>query len=70
MRVSLLQNAKKAIAVLAQNKVDFQDNVEYTKAYLYWADIDPRDGRVQIDRVKAGKYRLTVYAEAVFGDYI
>jgi rhamnogalacturonan endolyase len=55
--------------VLAQNKVDFQDNVEDVSAYQYWADIDHCSGKVQVDRVKAGTYRLTVYADGVFGDY-
>ncbi|KAI1144980.1 polysaccharide lyase family 4 protein [Nemania diffusa] len=69
-QVKLPQGAKNAVAVLAQNRVDFQDNVEDPTAYQYWADIVARDGGVQIDRVKAGTYRLTVYADGIFGDYI
>ncbi|KAI1847371.1 hypothetical protein JX266_006596 [Neoarthrinium moseri] len=69
-RVQLPKGAKNAIAVLAQNKVDFQDNVEDTKAYQYWANIGACDGKVQIDRVKAGTYRLTIYADGIFGDYV
>lgn len=33
----------------------------------YWANVT--DGRVHIPRVKAGTYRLTLYAEGVFGQY-
>ncbi|KAF8860534.1 rhamnogalacturonate lyase, partial [Acephala macrosclerotiorum] len=68
--VDLPANAVKPIAVLAQNGVDFQDNVLDTKAYQYWADIDPSTGDVEIPAVKAGTYRLTVYADGIFGQYI
>ena len=68
--IDLPKGAIKPIAVLAQNGVDFQDNVQDTKAYQYWADVDPRTGNVEIPRVKAGTYRLTVYAEGIFGQYI
>ncbi|KAH8819823.1 family 4 polysaccharide lyase [Xylogone sp. PMI_703] len=67
--VDLPEGAIKPIAVLAQNGVDFQDNVLDTKAYQYWADIDPVTGDVEIPSVKAGTYRLTVYAEGIFGWY-
>lgn len=68
LQVSLPDNATEPIAVLAQNGVDFQDNVEDTTAYQYWAEIDSA-GAATIPRVKAGTYRLTIYAEGVFGDY-
>ncbi|KAF2682161.1 polysaccharide lyase family 4 protein [Lentithecium fluviatile CBS 122367] len=68
-KVKLPEGAKNTIAILAQSGVDFQDNVFDTKAYQYWADVD-ENGRVSIPRVKAGKYRLTVYADGVFGDYV
>jgi rhamnogalacturonan endolyase len=68
--VDLPDNVVRPIAVLAQNRVDFQDNVLDTKAYQYWADIDPVTGNVEIPRVKAGTYRLTVYAGGIFGQYI
>ncbi|KKY19972.1 putative rhamnogalacturonan lyase [Phaeomoniella chlamydospora] len=67
--VNLPYGAKDPIAVLAQNGVDFQDNVLDTKAYQYWSDIDPTSGYVQISRVKAGTYRLTIYADGIFGQY-
>ncbi|KAF2131025.1 polysaccharide lyase family 4 protein [Dothidotthia symphoricarpi CBS 119687] len=68
-KVNLPKGAKNGIAILTQSGVDFQDNVYDTKAYQYWHEI-PQDGRVNIERVKAGKYRLTVYADAIFGDFI
>jgi rhamnogalacturonan endolyase len=68
-RVNLPKGATKPIAVLAQNRVDFQDNAQDTKAYQYWANIDPQTGEVSIPSVKAGTYRLTVYAEGIFGQY-
>lgn len=67
--VDLPKGAKNAVAVLAQSGVDFQDNVFDTKAYQYWAEI-PSNGKISIDRVKAGSYRLTIYADGIFGDYI
>ncbi|KAK8050849.1 Rhamnogalacturonate lyase B [Apiospora rasikravindrae] len=69
-RIQLPQTAERPLAVLTQNGVDFQDNVEDTTAYQYWADIDPSNGIVSIDHVKAGTYRLTVYADGIFGDYV
>ncbi|EHK96174.1 putative rhamnogalacturonate lyase B [Glarea lozoyensis 74030] len=68
-KINLPKGAKKPIAVLAQNRVDFQDNAEDTKAYQYWADVDPKSGEVSIPSVKAGTYRLTVYAEGIFGQF-
>lgn len=67
--VKLPRGAERPIAILAQNGVDFQDNVLDTKAYQYWADIDASTGKVEIPRVKAGTYRLTVYANGIFGQW-
>ncbi|KAI1142403.1 polysaccharide lyase family 4 protein [Hypoxylon sp. FL0543] len=69
LQVDLPKEAKNPIAVLAQNGVDFQDNVFDTKAYQYWAEIDG-SGHASIPRVKAGTYRLTIYADEIFGQYI
>ncbi|XMA14661.1 hypothetical protein WAI453_007452 [Rhynchosporium graminicola] len=68
--VDLPLNAKKPLAVLSQNGVYFQDNSLDTKAYQYWAEIDPATGNVEIPSVKAGTYRMTLYAEGVFGQYV
>ncbi|KAK2008499.1 rhamnogalacturonate lyase [Colletotrichum eremochloae] len=69
LHIDLPQGATKPIAVLAQNGVDFQDNVFDTKAYQYWSDIDA-EGYATIPRVKEGTYRLTVYADGIFGQYV
>jgi len=68
--VDLPIGALRPLAVLAQNGVDFQDNVLDTTAYQYWGDIDPVTGDVSIPAVKGGTYRLTIYAEGIFGEYI
>lgn len=68
-QIGLPSGAKNPIAVLAQNGVDFQDNVFDPNAYQYWAGINPETGSVEIPRVKAGTYRLTVYADGIFGQY-
>ncbi|KAM5342387.1 hypothetical protein ACJ41O_013353 [Fusarium nematophilum] len=68
VKVDLPKGAKNPIAVLAQSGVDFQDNVFDTKAYQYWANLD-KSGRATIPMVKAGTYRLTVYADGVFGQF-
>ncbi|KAI7278405.1 rhamnogalacturonate lyase [Hortaea werneckii] len=69
-KIKLPHGARHPIAVLSQNGVDFQDNVFDTEAYQYWADVDEHTGKVTIPRVKADTYRLTVYAEGIFGQYV
>jgi rhamnogalacturonan endolyase len=66
--ISLPQGATRALAVLALSGSDFQDNNKDGKAYQYWADISD-SGSVTIPSVKAGTYRLTVYADGIFGQY-
>lgn len=61
--------AKRPLAVLSKSGINFQDNAEDTTAYQYWGEIDA-SGAVKIPRVKKGTYRLTIYADGVFGDYI
>ncbi|KAE8328080.1 galactose mutarotase-like domain-containing protein [Aspergillus sergii] len=68
--ISLPEGAKNPVAVLSLEGVDFQDNSNDSDAYQYWADIDSSSGKVQIDRIRAGRYRLTVYADGVFGDFV
>lgn len=63
-KVKLPEGAKRPIAILTESGLDFQDNVKDPKAYQYWADIDG-DGQVTIPRVRAGTYRLTIYAEGI-----
>ncbi|TFY50556.1 hypothetical protein EVG20_g11450, partial [Dentipellis fragilis] len=45
-----------------------QDSAFDVKAHQYWVE-DVEDGFVEIGRVKAGTYRLTVYADGIFGDF-
>ncbi|CRK24812.1 hypothetical protein BN1708_003930 [Verticillium longisporum] len=53
----------------APNKQDFQLNVFDTKSLQYWAEVGC-NGKIRIPRVKEGTYRLTVYADGVFGWFI
>ena len=69
LHVDLPKGATRALAVLSQNRFDFQDNVLDPTAYQYWADVD-EDGYATIPMVKAGTYRLTIYADGIFGQYI
>ncbi|KAF2826762.1 galactose mutarotase-like protein [Ophiobolus disseminans] len=66
--ISLPKGATRALAVLALSGSDFQDNNKDGKAYQYWGNIDG-SGSVTIPAVKAGTYRLTVYADGIFGQY-
>ncbi|KAF2445561.1 polysaccharide lyase family 4 protein [Karstenula rhodostoma CBS 690.94] len=68
-RVSLPKNAKNPIAILTESGRNYQDNVYDDKAYQYWGEIDTK-GNVVIPRVKAGEYRLTIYADGIFGDFV
>jgi rhamnogalacturonan endolyase len=68
-KVNLPKGAVKPLAVLSVSGYDFQDNQVDTSAYQYWGDIDVKTGQVTIPTVKAGTYRLTVYAEGIFGQY-
>ncbi|KAH8655844.1 polysaccharide lyase family 4 protein [Xylariales sp. PMI_506] len=68
-KIQLPHGAENPLAILAQNGVDYQDNVLSTSDYQYWAHIDSATGEVEIDRVLAGTYRLTVYADGIFGQY-
>jgi len=67
--VKLPKGASNPIAVLSAPGFDYQDNAMAPSAYQYWANVD-KNGKVQIDRVKAGTYRLTLYGDGVFGDFV
>jgi rhamnogalacturonan endolyase len=67
--INLPQGATNPIAILSAPGYDYQDNVFDTTAYQYWAEV-PDNGQVEISRVKAGDYRLTVYADNIFGDFV
>ncbi|KAL4955193.1 galactose mutarotase-like domain-containing protein [Aspergillus filifer] len=67
--VKLPKGAKSPIAILTVDGQYFQDNSVVPSSYQYWAEID-EDGRFTIDHVVEGKYRLTVYANGIFGDFV
>lgn len=67
--VKLPKGAVRPIAILTVDGQYFQDNSAVPSSYQYWTDINT-DGSFSIDRVKEGKYRLTVYAEGIFGDFV
>ncbi|KAG9081557.1 hypothetical protein FRC06_005506, partial [Ceratobasidium sp. 370] len=68
LTVNVPSGAKNPIAILTQNGVDPQDNAADVKAYQYWGNITS-SGAASISRVKEGTYRLTVYADGIFGQY-
>lgn len=53
---------------MSKSGLDFQDNDQDGTAYQYWGNVNSTGG-VRIPRVKAGTYRLTVYADGIFGQY-
>jgi rhamnogalacturonan endolyase len=68
-KIDFPKGAKRPVAVLSENKQDFQLNVWHHKSLQFWADIDA-NGNIDIPRVKIGTYRLTVYADGIFGWFI
>ncbi|EUC63448.1 rhamnogalacturonate lyase [Rhizoctonia solani AG-3 Rhs1AP] len=69
LHIDIPAGAKRAIAILSENGLDPQDNAHNTSAYQYWGDVSD-DGNLSIPRVKEGTYRLTVYADGIFGQYV
>ncbi|KAI0801290.1 galactose mutarotase-like protein [Fomes fomentarius] len=67
--INVPHGAKDVVAILSASGVHFQDSAADPSAYQYWVT-DVRNGVVNIDRVKAGTYRLTVSASGIFGDYV
>ncbi|KAJ0161202.1 putative rhamnogalacturonate lyase C [Colletotrichum tanaceti] len=67
--VRLPSGAKRPIIVLSENKQDFQLNVFDAASLQYWAEISAC-GKFKIPRVVEGRYRVTVYADGVFGWFI
>ncbi|KAL2679216.1 hypothetical protein Neosp_009983 [[Neocosmospora] mangrovei] len=67
--IKLPKGAEKPIIVLSENKQDFQLNVFNTKSLQYWAEVD-KSGRYSIPQVVEGIYRVTIYADGVFGWFI
>ncbi|KAJ3545112.1 hypothetical protein NM208_g2678 [Fusarium decemcellulare] len=68
-KVKLPKGAKRPIIVLSEDEQDFQLNVFNTKSLQYWAEIDT-SGSFSIPRVVEGSYRVTIYADEIFGWFI
>ncbi|TLD39160.1 rhamnogalacturonate lyase precursor [Venturia nashicola] len=69
-RISLPRNAKKATVILSADGIDVQDNAAKPNAYQYWGRVATSTGEVSIPMVVPGKYRMTVEAQGVFGDFV
>lgn len=67
--VKLPRAAIRPVAVLTADGLYFQDNSAAAHDYQYWVEID-HDGRFTVDRVREGKYRLTIFADGIFGDFV
>ncbi|KAH8167182.1 polysaccharide lyase superfamily 4 [Xylaria polymorpha] len=67
--IQLPSGGTRPIAVLSENKQDFQLNVFDHSSLQYWTDVGP-SGSVEIPMVKAGTYRMTVFANNIFGFFI
>ncbi|CCO29156.1 putative rhamnogalacturonate lyase B OS=Aspergillus terreus (strain NIH 2624 / FGSC A1156) GN=rglB PE=3 SV=1 [Rhizoctonia solani AG-1 IB] len=68
LSVSIPAEAERTIAILSVDGLDPQDNAQDTTAYQYWGDVS-NSGSLTIPRVKEGTYRLTIYADGIFGQY-
>jgi rhamnogalacturonan endolyase len=55
-----------AVAVLSDNRVDFQRTV---LGYQYWTNLNV-DGSFALPAVRPGTYRLTVYKPGVWGEFV
>ncbi|KAG0146650.1 hypothetical protein CROQUDRAFT_62650 [Cronartium quercuum f. sp. fusiforme G11] len=66
-QVALPSGANNPVAILSANGLDYQDNAQDPHAYQYWEEIP--NGAVAISGVRPGTYRLTIYADGIFGDY-
>lgn len=67
-QITLPAGVSNAIAVLASNGLDFQDNNFDTRSYQYWGYVGS-NGAITLPRVKAGTYRLTAFGDGIFGQY-
>ncbi|KAK7409211.1 hypothetical protein QQX98_008587 [Neonectria punicea] len=68
--IELPSGAKRPIAVLSENRQDFQNNTIHSESLQFWADVDPESEAIEIPRVVENTYRLTVYADGIFGQFI
>lgn len=68
-QISLPHGADKATVILSADGLDFQDNAATPNAYQYWSPVSST-GQVRIPMVVPGKYRMTIQARGVFGDFV
>ena len=68
-KIAAPAGANNTIAILTAPGMDYQDNVNATGTYQYWVEV-PASGEVEVKRIKAGDYRLTMYADNIFGDFV
>lgn len=61
-----VSNLTGAVAVLSDNRVEMQRTV---LGYNYWTDID-EGGQFVLDNVRPGTYRLTIYGDGIWGEYV
>jgi rhamnogalacturonan endolyase len=66
--IQLPNRARKATLILSASGLDVQDNAEKPDAFQYWTGLDSH-GRAEIKNVVPGTYRVTVYADDVFGQF-
>lgn len=69
VKIKLPKGAVNPVAALTVDGQYFQDTSVNPSSHQYWTDIDCH-GKFSIDRIKEGQYRLTVYAEGIFGDFV
>ncbi|GMF76573.1 unnamed protein product [Aspergillus oryzae] len=68
-QVKLPKGSTRPIAILTVDGQYFQDNSVEASSHQYWAEMG-QDGTFQLDHVKEDKYRLTVFADGIFGDFV
>lgn len=67
--IELPEGSTNPIAALTVDGQYFQDNSIDPHAHQYWTNIDD-NCHFQVDRVREGKYRLTIYATGMFGHFV
>ncbi|KAF2663162.1 galactose mutarotase-like protein [Microthyrium microscopicum] len=67
-QITLPPGAKKAYVILSASGMDVQDNAGAPNTQQYWTRI-PDNGTAIIEDVVPGKYRVTIYADGVFGQW-
>jgi Polysaccharide lyase family 4, domain II/Polysaccharide lyase family 4, domain III len=65
---TLPKDAKNPILILSASGMDVQDNAASPTTSQYWTKI-PAHGSITLKGVVPGTYRVTIYADGVFGSY-